>query len=54
LAEKVLKMELGPLYVGIRRFHETYFGQVAGLESASEAVLKQCMEGSSPLFDEEG
>ncbi|KXJ85594.1 hypothetical protein Micbo1qcDRAFT_237400 [Microdochium bolleyi] len=50
--DRVLKSELGPLYVGLPRFHDTYFGRVVGLERAAEAVLKGCMEGSSPLFDE--
>lgn len=50
--DRVLKLELGPLYVGLYRFHETYFGRVAGLETASEAVFQKCMEGSNPLFSE--
>lgn len=41
----VLKMELGPLYVGLRQFRETFFGGVADLETASEAVFKKCVEG---------
>ncbi|KAI9782684.1 MAG: hypothetical protein M1839_004671 [Geoglossum umbratile] len=48
----VLKLELGPLYVGLRHFRETFFGGVAGLETASEAVFKKCVEGSNPLFTE--
>ena len=50
--DRVLKLELGPLYVGLPRFRETYFGRVAGLQTAAEAVFKECMGGSSPLFDE--
>ncbi|KAH7118143.1 hypothetical protein B0J13DRAFT_652576, partial [Dactylonectria estremocensis] len=50
--DDVLKEELGPMYVGLRNFHETYFGDVADLETASEAFFKQCQEGSNPLFDE--
>ena len=38
------------MYVGIPRFHETFFGAVPGLESACEAVFKKCMEGDNPLF----
>lgn len=41
----VLKMELGPLYVGLRQFRKTLFGGVADLETASEAVFKKCVEG---------
>ncbi|KAL2187716.1 hypothetical protein L209DRAFT_708640 [Thermothelomyces heterothallicus CBS 203.75] len=48
--DKVLKAELGPIYIGIPRFCETYFGGVAGLEAASKAVFHKCTEGSNPLF----
>ena len=39
------------MYVGLRNFYETYFGDVPGLEMASDAFFKQCQEGSNPLFD---
>lgn len=48
--DAVLKEELGPMYVGLRGFHETFFGGVTGLETASEAVFKKCVEGSNPLY----
>ncbi|KAH7007843.1 LOW QUALITY PROTEIN: uncharacterized protein B0I36DRAFT_378718 [Microdochium trichocladiopsis] len=48
--DRFLRDELGAMYVGLPRFHETFFGRVAGLEAASEAVFKKCMEGSEPLF----
>ncbi|OAA64472.1 Protein kinase-like domain protein [Niveomyces insectorum RCEF 264] len=48
--DRVLRNELGVLYVGLPRFHETFFGRVSGLEAASGAVFKKCMEGSEPLF----
>ncbi|KAH8745382.1 hypothetical protein F5883DRAFT_702879 [Diaporthe sp. PMI_573] len=35
-----------------RNFDQTYFGDVADLETASEAFFKQCMKGSNPLFDD--
>ncbi|KAK3302485.1 uncharacterized protein B0T15DRAFT_577582 [Chaetomium strumarium] len=50
--DKVLKSELGPLYVGIPRFLETYFGGIAGLDVTSKAIFKKCTEGSNPLFNE--
>ena len=50
--DRVLRLELGSLYVGLRHFRETYFGGVTGLEVASKAVFKKCMEGSNPLFSE--
>jgi hypothetical protein len=49
--DDVLKEELGPMYVGLRNFHETYFGDAPDLEMASDAFFKQCQEGSNPLFD---
>ncbi|KAL8296174.1 hypothetical protein RB600_001590 [Gaeumannomyces tritici] len=49
-----LYVGLGPLYVGLPHFRETFFGRVAGLDAASEAVLKKCTEGSNPLFGSEG
>lgn len=48
--DRVLRDELGAMYVGLPRFREAFFGRVAGLETASEAVFKKCMEGSEPLF----
>ncbi|KAK3936587.1 hypothetical protein QBC46DRAFT_366821 [Diplogelasinospora grovesii] len=50
--DDVLKEELGPIYVGLRDFHHTYFGDVADLKRTSEAFFKQCIEGSNPLFDD--
>ncbi|KAI0903609.1 hypothetical protein F4823DRAFT_267708 [Ustulina deusta] len=46
----VLKKEFGPLYVGLRNFHDTFFRSVAGLETASGAAFEKCIEGSNPLF----
>ena len=42
------------MYVGLRNFHNTFFGGIAGLKAASEAVFKNCMEGDNPLFRVEG
>lgn len=46
----VLKEELGPMYVGLCNFHETFLGGVADLETASKAVFKKCREGRNPLY----
>lgn len=46
----VLKEELGPLYVGLRGFHDAFFGRIGGLETASEAVFEKCLRGDDPLF----
>ncbi|KAE8145874.1 hypothetical protein BDV25DRAFT_133403 [Aspergillus avenaceus] len=48
--DRVLKTELGPLYVGLPHFHSTFFGHVSGLQSASAAVFKRCTEGKDALF----
>lgn len=50
--DKILKMELGPLYVGLGRFYEIFFERVDGLRIAAEAVFEKCKKGSEPLFDE--
>jgi hypothetical protein len=48
--DRVLKSELGPLYVGLPHFRSTFFGGVSGLKSASDAVFQRCTEGSNALF----
>ncbi|KAH8647631.1 hypothetical protein BGZ61DRAFT_469845 [Ilyonectria robusta] len=50
--DDVPKEELGPMCVGLRNFHETYFGDMADLETESEAFFRQCQEGSNLLFDD--
>jgi len=40
------------MYVGLPRFYETFFGRVADLGTASEAVFEKCKEGSEPLFSD--
>ncbi|OBS15090.1 hypothetical protein FPOA_14101 [Fusarium poae] len=50
--DDVLKEELGPMYVGLRNFHNTYFGGVADLQTAAQAFFEQCLEGSDPLFED--
>ncbi|KAI0838489.1 hypothetical protein F5Y06DRAFT_268211 [Hypoxylon sp. FL0890] len=52
--DAVLKEELGTMYVGLRGFHETFFGDVAGLQAASEVVFAKCREDSNLLFDNDG
>ncbi|KAK0628461.1 hypothetical protein B0T17DRAFT_490701 [Bombardia bombarda] len=48
----VLKEELGLMYVGIPNFWNVYFGGIDDLETASEMFFKQCMGGSSRMFDD--
>ena len=52
--DRILKLELGPLYVELYYFREIYFRRVVGLEIAFKAVFKKCIEGSNLLFSEEG
>ncbi|VTT78608.1 unnamed protein product [Fusarium fujikuroi] len=51
--DDVLKEGLGTMYIGIRNFHDVYFGVVTGLETASQMFFKQCLEDSDPLFKDE-
>jgi hypothetical protein len=48
--DKHLRMELGPIYVGLRRFYEVFFERIDGLENAAKTVFEKCMEGPEPLF----
>ncbi|WVO13166.1 hypothetical protein L204_100778 [Cryptococcus depauperatus] len=48
--DRVLRGELGQLHVGLSSFHATFFGSVAGLETAAAAVFQSCTSGSDPLF----
>lgn len=46
----VLKEKLGPMYVGLCNFHETFLGGVADLKTVSKAVFKKCREGRNPFY----
>ncbi|KAL7800297.1 serine/threonine-protein kinase Sgk2 [Trichoderma ceciliae] len=50
--DRVLKEELGPLYIGLPGFCEAFFGGIADLDTMSEAIFQQCKEGNDPLFCE--
>ncbi|KAJ2996128.1 hypothetical protein NUW58_g1072 [Xylaria curta] len=50
--DDVLKEELGPMYVGLPHFYDTYFDNVADLKTASEAFFEQCVGGTHPFFDD--
>ncbi|KAM3506673.1 hypothetical protein MY11210_007464 [Beauveria gryllotalpidicola] len=49
--DDVLKEELGPMYVGLRDFHDVYFRGVDGLEEASHAFFNLCHSDHDLLFD---
>ncbi|KAF2680211.1 hypothetical protein K458DRAFT_445416 [Lentithecium fluviatile CBS 122367] len=51
--DDVLKEELGPMYVRIPSFFEAFFGEIAGLEPAAQAVFERCKAGNNPLYREE-
>ncbi|UKZ74028.1 hypothetical protein TrVFT333_001682 [Trichoderma virens FT-333] len=42
--DKIIGQELSVMHVGLPRFHEVFFGDVAGLQAASEAVFDKCQE----------
>lgn len=48
--DRVLKEELGAMYVGIPEFYKIFFGAIPDLELASTAVFKKCVEGDDQLF----
>lgn len=52
--DPILKRELGNPRVGIRRFRESFFARVPGLETAAAAVFDKCCEGDEPVFGQDG
>ncbi|KPM39101.1 hypothetical protein AK830_g7452 [Neonectria ditissima] len=48
--DRVLKQELGSLYVGLRQLPEVFFGRVPGLDAASKVAFTKCTQGNDPLF----
>ncbi|KAB5581242.1 hypothetical protein GE09DRAFT_1085606 [Coniochaeta sp. 2T2.1] len=40
------------MYVGLRDFHETYFGDVQNLETTSKTFFEDCLKGSDRVFRE--
>jgi hypothetical protein len=51
--DDVLKEELGHMYVGVPGFFDAFFGEVADLGPAAQAVFDKCKEGDTPLYQEE-
>jgi hypothetical protein len=52
--DEVLKIELGPsLHIGVPDFYETFFGQIAGLETAAASVFAKYQKGNNPLYNQE-
>ncbi|KAF1362355.1 hypothetical protein EJ07DRAFT_163618 [Lizonia empirigonia] len=51
--DDVLKEELGHMFVGIPGFFDAFFGEVADLGPAAQAVFDKCKEGDTPLYQEE-
>ncbi|TWU72040.1 hypothetical protein ED733_001671 [Metarhizium rileyi] len=48
--DRVLKQELGPLYVGVPDFCDTFFKGVPDLETAPKTAFSKCSKGDNPLF----
>jgi hypothetical protein len=51
--DDMLKEELGSMYVGIPDFFQAFFGEVADLQPAAQAVFEKCCEGDNPFYQEE-
>ena len=51
--DDVLKEELGHMYVGVPGFFDAFFGEVANLGPAAQAVFDKCKEGGTTLYQEE-
>jgi hypothetical protein len=41
------------MHVGVPGFEEAFFGNVASLKPAAQAVFEKCKEGDIPLFQRE-
>ncbi|KAH9861098.1 hypothetical protein IAQ61_010834 [Plenodomus lingam] len=48
--DDVLKEELGTMYAGVPGLFEAFFGEIASLELAAQAVLERCKAGDNPLY----
>jgi hypothetical protein len=52
--DDALRVELGShLYTGVPGFHEAFFGEVEGLETAAAAVFMKCQKGVNLIYSEE-
>ncbi|KAL7894830.1 serine/threonine-protein kinase Sgk2 [Trichoderma sp. SZMC 28014] len=52
--DPIRKRELGNPRVGIRRFRESFFARVPGLERVAAIVFDKCCEGDEPVFRQDG
>lgn len=52
--DRILRVELGPLYAGLPNFYEAFFGGVSNIKTTSEVVFQKCQEGENPLFGNDG
>jgi len=52
--DEVLKIELGSsLHIDVLGFYETFFGEIAGLETTAASVFAKCQKGNNPLYNQE-
>lgn len=51
--DDLLKEEMGPLYVGIPGFYETFYGKIPDLEENAVAMFDKCQEADVPLYRED-
>ncbi|KAI1260709.1 hypothetical protein F5Y18DRAFT_245062 [Xylariaceae sp. FL1019] len=50
--DKVLRDELGVMYVDVPNFYEAFFGDIPSLETASVEIFQKCTDDAEPLFRE--
>ncbi|QSZ28593.1 hypothetical protein DSL72_003092 [Monilinia vaccinii-corymbosi] len=50
--DKLLKRELGMIYVDVPEFYEKFFGGVAKLKTTSQSFFEKCNKGMDPSFCE--
>ncbi|KAF1933800.1 uncharacterized protein M421DRAFT_51329, partial [Didymella exigua CBS 183.55] len=51
--EDLLRVGLGHMYVGVPGYFDAFFGEVADLRLAGQAVFNKYKEGDIPLYQEE-
>ncbi|KAI0421007.1 hypothetical protein F5X98DRAFT_331176 [Xylaria grammica] len=48
--DKLLRDELGVMYVDVPNFHEAFFGTIPNLERASTEIFQKCIDETPPRF----
>ncbi|KAI1910566.1 hypothetical protein LOZ12_004500 [Ophidiomyces ophidiicola] len=48
--DRMLREELGTLYIDIPQFYDAFFGDIPELQANAQAVFERCKEGEEPMF----